>query len=222
MPRDPSHPSALADLAMLPFAEQLARLDESLAREDTPVPELLHAAASLRDHEPLAILVRTLAGRDALARDDVAAALGSVLAALPDTGVQRVLRGLDGVVLPAASRAAWVATVGDVLARLPVERVATTCLLVRWLRRADPPAAHSLTTDAVAACRSAIEHAHETDLDALRDLSLEGALEVAGLKGTVSVRLRQDGRQRTDYDLKVIKGVDTLDGSDAWALNASG
>ena len=60
------------------------------------------------------------------------------------------------------------------------------------------------------------------DLDALRDLSLEGAIEVAGLKGTVSVRLRQDGRQRTDYDLKVIKGVDTLDGADAWALNASG
>lgn len=60
------------------------------------------------------------------------------------------------------------------------------------------------------------------ELDSLRDLSLEGALEVAGLKGTLSIRLRQDGRQRTEYDLKVIKGVDAVDGADAWALNASG
>jgi hypothetical protein len=60
------------------------------------------------------------------------------------------------------------------------------------------------------------------ELDSLRDLSLEGAVEVAGLKGTLSLRLRQDGRQRTEYDLKVIKGVDAVDGDDAWALNASG
>lgn len=61
-----------------------------------------------------------------------------------------------------------------------------------------------------------------TRLDAVRDVSLEGAIEVAGLKGTLAVKLRHDGRQRTDYDLKVIKGVDALDGADGWSLNPSG
>ena len=59
-------------------------------------------------------------------------------------------------------------------------------------------------------------------LDAVRDMALDGAIEVAGLKGTLSVKLRHDGRQRTAFDLKVMKGVDVLDGADAWSVNASG
>ena len=60
------------------------------------------------------------------------------------------------------------------------------------------------------------------ELDAVNDLTLDGTLEVAGLKGTIKVSLRRDGRQRLDYDLKVMTGTETLDGDDAWARNPSG
>lgn len=59
-------------------------------------------------------------------------------------------------------------------------------------------------------------------VDGLRDLSLEGAIEVAGLKGSLSVQMRRDGRQRTAFDLKVISGTEAVDGDQAWERNASG
>ena len=59
-------------------------------------------------------------------------------------------------------------------------------------------------------------------IDGLQDLALEGTIEVAGLKGTLSVQLQRGGRQRTAYDLKVMKGVEVIDGADAWELNPSG
>ncbi len=169
MPRDPSSPTALADLATLPFAEQVVRLRASLDGASTPLREVLAAAASLRDHEPFALVVRTLAERDGLARADVAGEMGALLVALPDTGVQRVLRGLDGLEWPRASHAAWAEIVRDVLTRLPVERIAATCLLLRWLRRADSNAARSLASDAIAICRDAIARGSEPELEALRD-----------------------------------------------------
>ncbi len=115
MPRDPSSPTALADLATLPFAEQVVRLRASLDGASTPLREVLAAAASLRDHEPFALVVRTLAERDGLARADVAGEMGALLVALPDTGVQRVLRGLDGLEWPRASHAAWAEIVREFL-----------------------------------------------------------------------------------------------------------
>ena len=59
-------------------------------------------------------------------------------------------------------------------------------------------------------------------LDAVDDLSLAGTIEVAGLKGALDIRLRRDGRQRLDFDLKVMSGTETVDGDDAWARNPSG
>lgn len=59
-------------------------------------------------------------------------------------------------------------------------------------------------------------------VDGMRDLTLEGTIEVAGLKGSLSVQMRADGRQRTAYDLKVMSGVEAIDGDDAWERNASG
>lgn len=61
-----------------------------------------------------------------------------------------------------------------------------------------------------------------TALDALHDLTLEGTIRAAGLTGTVAVRSRHDGRERTDVDLKVMKGVEIVSGPDAWETNASG
>ena len=59
-------------------------------------------------------------------------------------------------------------------------------------------------------------------LDALNDVTLEGKLEVAGLSGTLAVRLRRDGRVLTEYDLGVLKGREGLAGDGGWEVNVSG
>jgi len=59
-------------------------------------------------------------------------------------------------------------------------------------------------------------------LDGLRTLTFEGTLEVAGLKGSISLRARGDGRQRMEYDLRVTKGLECFDGEAGWARNPSG
>ncbi len=59
-------------------------------------------------------------------------------------------------------------------------------------------------------------------LDAMKDLSLDGTIRVAGLSGRLSVRARRDGRQRTEVDLKVLRSVEVLAGSEGWERNASG
>jgi predicted aspartyl protease len=59
-------------------------------------------------------------------------------------------------------------------------------------------------------------------LDAVRDITLEGDLAVAGLNGTLAAWLCRDGRERTEVDLKVMKSVEGVRGDDAWELNASG
>ena len=52
-----------------------------------------------------------------------------------------------------------------------------------------------------------------TALDGLRDLTLEGTIEVAGLTGTVSSARARRRPQRMEYDLKVVKGIECLDGA---------
>ena len=59
-------------------------------------------------------------------------------------------------------------------------------------------------------------------LDAVRDVAFEGTVRVSGLSGPLAVIARRDGRQRTEVDLKVVKSVETLAGTDAWEQNASG
>jgi hypothetical protein len=59
-------------------------------------------------------------------------------------------------------------------------------------------------------------------LEALRDLTLEGTVEVAGLSGPLSVHVRRDGRQLMSVDLKVFRTTEAIDGDDAWERNASG
>lgn len=62
----------------------------------------------------------------------------------------------------------------------------------------------------------------ETALDSVRDLTLDGTIRMAGLAGTLRVAARRDGRQRTEFDLKVVRGVETLTGDGGWERNASG
>jgi predicted aspartyl protease len=59
-------------------------------------------------------------------------------------------------------------------------------------------------------------------LDAQRDMTLEGTIQVSGLTGILAVRERHDGRLRTEYDLTLVKGVECLDDTGGWERNASG
>ncbi|MBK9089416.1 MAG: aspartyl protease family protein [Holophagales bacterium] len=59
-------------------------------------------------------------------------------------------------------------------------------------------------------------------LGAVRDLTLAGTIRVSGLSGPLAVRTRRDGKQRTEVDLKVMKGVEALAGGGGWEQNASG
>ncbi len=59
-------------------------------------------------------------------------------------------------------------------------------------------------------------------LDSLDDLTLSGRIQVSGLEGTVEVQSRRDYRQRTEYDLGVLRGTECLDGDAGWEENASG
>ena len=59
-------------------------------------------------------------------------------------------------------------------------------------------------------------------LDAVRDVTLAGTIRVSGLSGPLGVLTRRDGKQRTEIDLKVMKGVEVLTGGGGWEQNASG
>ncbi|MCA9728899.1 MAG: aspartyl protease family protein [Candidatus Eisenbacteria bacterium] len=61
-----------------------------------------------------------------------------------------------------------------------------------------------------------------SSLDALQSLRLEGAISVSGLQGTIVDRERRDGYRRTDFDLKVVQGTETVAPEDAWGINVSG
>ena len=59
-------------------------------------------------------------------------------------------------------------------------------------------------------------------LESIRSLTFDGMVEVSGLRGTMSVRARDDGRQRVEYDLGVIKAVECINGETGWERNPSG
>lgn len=59
-------------------------------------------------------------------------------------------------------------------------------------------------------------------LDGMKTLSLSGRFLVSGLEGTISTKERREGYRRSDYDLTVIKGTETVTPKEAWSLNASG
>ena len=85
------------------------------------------------------------------------------------------------------------------------------------------PAGSAVPTDAAALVGKHVAWLGGREaLDGLRDLSLDGTIRVSGLSGSLSVRARRDGRQRTEVDLKVLRSVEVLAGSEGWERNASG
>ena len=88
---------------------------------------------------------------------------------------------------------------------------------------ADPPSGPGFAPDAAALVEKHVKWLGGWEaLDAARDLSLDGTIRVAGLEGRLSVRTRRDGRQRTEVDLKVVRSVEVLAGTEGWERNASG
>ncbi|NNF07741.1 MAG: PDZ domain-containing protein [Candidatus Eisenbacteria bacterium] len=59
-------------------------------------------------------------------------------------------------------------------------------------------------------------------LNQVEDLTLQGTISVAGLEGTLSVVVHGEGYQLTEYDLKVVKGTESVGPGDSWERNASG
>ncbi len=59
-------------------------------------------------------------------------------------------------------------------------------------------------------------------LNALQDVNMTGQSQTSGLSGIISTRQRRDGRSRTEYDFKVVRGGATVTPDDAWSINAGG
>ncbi|MFH2009584.1 MAG: transglutaminase domain-containing protein [bacterium] len=166
--RESDHPEGRTDfseLATLPFADQLRQIDLAVASGEA-LPALLTALGALRDHEPLAHAVRALAGAAKLSETDVASALHGLLLELPDTGVQRLLRGLDRVDIPARQHQVVIDGVSQALQALPLRRLAAVCLMDRWLKNADTATQKRLCDEAFDACRKSLQ---DKDLEALEE-----------------------------------------------------
>ncbi|MBL4849892.1 MAG: hypothetical protein JKY65_30560, partial [Planctomycetes bacterium] len=160
-------------LRALPFGDQLDRLEEALDAGTSP-GELLVGTARLRDHEPLAVVVRRLAQRGLLAASQ--GILTQLLGELPEAGVHRVLRKLEREAVPADQLAGFAQAVAAAERALPLERLAVLCLMDRWLKNAAPDIQRALGEEACAAVRNALEG------DALADLSDATLARVPGAR----------------------------------------
>jgi transglutaminase-like putative cysteine protease len=155
----------LEQLRTLPFAQQLRLIDGRLDRI-SDIAELLKSVAHLRDHEPLSYLVRELIRRNHLNPPSVIAALQSLFFDLPDTGIQRLLKGIERVTLTEQQSQILVDCAANAIRELPLKRLAATCLLDRWLKNTDGALRVALLEEAVAQCRDAI---NENTIESLDD-----------------------------------------------------
>lgn len=79
------------------------------------------------------------------------------------------------------------------------------------------------TADAKALIEKHVEWLGGWDaLNQVEDLTFHGTISVAGLEGTLSVVVHAEGYQLTAYDLKVVKGTESVGPGDSWERNASG
>ncbi len=146
-----------ADSADEPGAGGRAAAEDDAGPRRAPeqaVAELIERLVALRDHEPLAYAVVQAAQAGLL--PDAAEAVAAGLLRLPDTGVQRVLRALNRVAIPAPALAVVVAAVRAALETLPIARVAALCLLDRWLKNAAPTVRAALVDDAARELEAAL------------------------------------------------------------------
>ena len=179
----------LDTLAGLPFPQQIAAIDriiqglqgppgdQGAARSSgaTSAVDLMETLAGFPDHEPLAYALRALVSGGALAAQPLAATLRRLLSSLPDTGVQRLLRGLERGTFPQAALAPVIRAVADTVGDLELERLAAICLMDRWLKNADRSARAAALAAAHDRCRAALAVGEPEGLDDETLLWIPGA-----------------------------------------------
>ncbi|MFT7579970.1 MAG: hypothetical protein ACI9MR_001637, partial [Myxococcota bacterium] len=189
---------SLEALAGMPFPQQITSIDAHVAAGGD-AGALLRTLAGFPDHEPLAHAVRAFARLGRFAETDLPVALRDALQALPDTGIQRLLRGFDRAAVPTEALSVVASVVAEALGALTVERLAAVCLMDRWLKNADRPRRDNICVEAFETCRSALEAGSE---DALADrvlLRIPGSRyaelrDLAGQHGrTAPWRVRLEG-----------------------------
>ena len=145
----------LENLKTLPFAQQLALIDAQFDARDG-VLRLLEVAAHLRDHEPMSYLVRRLIQQGHLDDPHVAASLRALFVSLPDTGIQRLLKGIETLILTPCQSRVLVDCATAAICELPLNRLAATCLLDRWLKNTDAHQRSAMLAEGEEQCRKAI------------------------------------------------------------------
>lgn len=161
-----AHP-ALHELERLPFPLQLQHI-EAWLDQGRPMEPLLRTLGGFPDHEPLAFALRALARRDALTQE-LAPLLTQLLAQLPDTGVQRILKGVDRERPQDAALAMLAQAAGQALLARPLEDLPAICLMDRWLKNSAPALRHNLQRAALERCQQALRG---DALDTLEDRAL--------------------------------------------------
>lgn len=124
---------ALSDRARATDADRSASADATQGPGDA-LPDLLHTLGTLRDHQPLAYAVATLARRGLLGRSDIVRTLHEVFTTISDTGIQRVLACADDLSLPDDAMTVLIDCAAETMTRLPLDRLAVVCLIDRWLK----------------------------------------------------------------------------------------
>jgi transglutaminase-like putative cysteine protease len=142
-------------LAELPFRSQLKTLEECLSAQLDPTL-LLSASAQLRDHEPLAYLVRSLGQKQLLSHRGVEQALSKLFVNIPESGAHRVLRGLERLPLADEQLIIVVRAVVNAILVMKLPRLALLCLMDRWLKNIAPRERQELTDQALTECRRAL------------------------------------------------------------------
>lgn len=160
-------------LGRLPFERQLHVIDDWILR-GSDASALLSVLGEFPDHEPLAYAVRRLASADRLRGGGLSRTLAVLLGRLPETGVQRVLKGVDRAGLSGDSLETLRAQVEVALAQAGLSRLGAFCLMDRWLKNAAPSRRRALS-----------ESATESVMDALR----EGDSSVGALSDNLLMRL---------------------------------
>jgi transglutaminase-like putative cysteine protease len=121
----------------LPFSSQLQAIDE-LLDEPLRLCTMLKELGQWPDHEPLSYAWRGAVVRGYLEQKTFQEVFVSTLASLPDTGVQRLLRGMEQVAVSEAQWQRLAALTLGVLRQWPMARLSVICFVDRWLKHVAP------------------------------------------------------------------------------------
>ena len=128
-----SHP--IDRLKQLPFSEQMDTIHHILQGQDVQeICKLIEHLQPSPDHEPLVHTLYELAQRPLFQEAALQKQLEKLFFTLPDTGIQRLLRLFEGQQLSKEHRSLLTSTIIHAWEQLPIERLAATCLMDRWLK----------------------------------------------------------------------------------------